>query len=373
MSLYRSLVDAALDACLTRNEYRVFLALMNQTIGYGKTFNHLTDKRLVNITKIRLDRLYPAIEGVVNKGLFEVEASRYYDYRYQIASDFLKKHPTFFTPHILKKEIKPREKEIPSVIQKTLPKNGDIYNITSTSFNLTLLNPQHTPFATPAETTPPIHIVKPIEIPVVVEAMKKSHPVEEKKAVNETVQADPVDTQKTDNPSKWIAIALPNIIPQKNVAACIKALHPLSITRQKRVISAYKTAEEQTVIRTPVGFLIDLAKKEKAGCLTLHSTPPAQTHASHRYFDDPKPVSKTKDDKVLEDHFGKLDWLKNMAASGNEPLPVLADKMGMSCYLENTHFLHHWLTVHAQHTKQSLHALAETLGFSDRFIQRIVC
>ena len=127
MSLFRALNTASLEANLNKNEAKVYTALMNQTLGYGKSFDHLTDKRLAQLTGIRIDRLYIAIEGVIEKELFEVEESKHYDYRYSIAEKFLDQYPVFFTPHLPKNGENFREKENISEIQKMLPKNGDIH------------------------------------------------------------------------------------------------------------------------------------------------------------------------------------------------------------------------------------------------------
>jgi phage replication O-like protein O len=160
MSLFRTLTEAALAADLNKNESKVFLALLNQTLGYGKSFDHLTDSRLAQLTSVRLDRFHTAVEGVVEKGLFNVEASNYYNYRYQIAEKFLDKHPVFFTPHLPKKGIDFRKSETISVFRNDPPKNGDIPNNTFTSFNQTKQqqpNPPHQQPATQqqAEISPP--------------------------------------------------------------------------------------------------------------------------------------------------------------------------------------------------------------------------
>ena len=60
-SLSRDINDTARAFCSTKNELLVVMALTNQTIGYGKISDPLTDKRLAKITGIRLDRLRPAI------------------------------------------------------------------------------------------------------------------------------------------------------------------------------------------------------------------------------------------------------------------------------------------------------------------------
>lgn len=93
MNLARALIDAALAADLTKNELRVFLALYRQTITYGKTSDPLTLKRLVNITKVRKDRLVPALIKVLEKGLFESTPHPTYETTYQVPQILLSKYP----------------------------------------------------------------------------------------------------------------------------------------------------------------------------------------------------------------------------------------------------------------------------------------
>jgi len=103
-SLYRALNDAIFDKNLNKNQLLVANAMMNQTLGYGKTSDPLTDKRLSAITGIRLDRLRPAINTVVKKGLFDRKPHKRFGHEYSIGQTFLEAHQDdVYTPAIPKK------------------------------------------------------------------------------------------------------------------------------------------------------------------------------------------------------------------------------------------------------------------------------
>ncbi len=100
-SLYRDLNDTARAFCSTKNELLVVMALTNQTLGYGKISDPLTDKRLAKITGIRLDRLRPAINSVIEKGLFDRKPHKRFGHEYSIGADFLEAHSDkVYTPFV---------------------------------------------------------------------------------------------------------------------------------------------------------------------------------------------------------------------------------------------------------------------------------
>ncbi len=100
-SLARDLIDAALAADLSKNEYKVFLALFRQTLCYGKASDPLTLKRLADLTGIRKDRLAQAVQGVITQGLFEATEHKIFDTLYAIGSSFLNEAKLpFFAPHL---------------------------------------------------------------------------------------------------------------------------------------------------------------------------------------------------------------------------------------------------------------------------------
>jgi hypothetical protein len=83
------LSKAAIKADMTKNEGLIFLALVIQTIGYRKSKDNLTDKRLAQLTGIRLDHLRPCLESFLDYGLFERIEHKHYDYQYRLCDEFL--------------------------------------------------------------------------------------------------------------------------------------------------------------------------------------------------------------------------------------------------------------------------------------------
>ncbi len=89
MSLARDLIDAALAAELSQNELRVFLALLRQTLCYGKASDALTYKRLVNLTHVRKDRLLPALQKVLDCQFFSQAPHKTFGQSFHIHAEFL--------------------------------------------------------------------------------------------------------------------------------------------------------------------------------------------------------------------------------------------------------------------------------------------
>lgn len=101
MSLFHDLIDLALvEHKLTQNELRVHLALMRQTIGYGKTQDAISNRQLGDLSGLRSDRMQTAIKGLIEKGLWTREKHRYFDYTYHLPSAF--KPQKIITPSLSK-------------------------------------------------------------------------------------------------------------------------------------------------------------------------------------------------------------------------------------------------------------------------------
>jgi phage replication O-like protein O len=100
-SLFRNLNSAAIDAKLNKNELLIFNALMSQTLGFGKCSDPLTDKRLAELTGIRLDRLRPALKGFLKRDIFFRVEHKRYGYEYCIAEHFFddRLNKKIYTPH----------------------------------------------------------------------------------------------------------------------------------------------------------------------------------------------------------------------------------------------------------------------------------
>ena len=113
MSLFRDLNQAAIEANVGKNAYKVFLALLEQTLGYGKSTDRLTDNRLAYLSKVRIDRFRPAVQAVLACGVFEQTPAKKFQFRYTIGQSFLEKYPDleFYTPALPKKRADFRKTE----------------------------------------------------------------------------------------------------------------------------------------------------------------------------------------------------------------------------------------------------------------------
>ena len=131
MSLALDMIDAAFAADLTPNELKVFLILFRQTVCYGRKTDNLCIPQFVRLTGIRKDRLIPAIATVLEKGLFQVRASKEFQHRYEIPENFLHPYPNgFYSPNVPQKRTDSRSTEAVS-------ENRNNTCITSTGFTHT--------------------------------------------------------------------------------------------------------------------------------------------------------------------------------------------------------------------------------------------
>lgn len=91
-SLARDWLDAAIDADLSQNELRIFLVIFRQTLCYSRAIDALTISSLVFLTRIRKDRLLPALARLLSRGLVEVRDDAEYEHAYSIPAALLQKH-----------------------------------------------------------------------------------------------------------------------------------------------------------------------------------------------------------------------------------------------------------------------------------------
>ena len=113
MSLFRDLNRATIEANVGKNAYKVFLALLEQTLGYGKSTDRLTDNRLAYLSEVRIDRFRPAVQAILDCGVFEQTPAKKFQFRYTIGQSFLEKYPDleFYTPALPKKRADFRKTE----------------------------------------------------------------------------------------------------------------------------------------------------------------------------------------------------------------------------------------------------------------------
>jgi phage replication O-like protein O len=106
-SLFRDLNRGAINANLSKNSFKVFNALLEQTLGYGKAIDNLTNKKLAALSDLRLDRFHLALNAVLKQGLFNRRSSSHYDFEYRIGDDFLANYQgEFYTPALSKNQPK---------------------------------------------------------------------------------------------------------------------------------------------------------------------------------------------------------------------------------------------------------------------------
>ncbi len=133
MTLARDLIDAALATDLSQNELRIFLALFRQTLCYGKASDPLTLRRLIDLTHIRKDRLIPALNRLLERGIFNQTPHRKHEHRYSIAAHWLENAQGIYAPSLHKTDTTFRETEALSVEQNHTINNLNIINQTSTT------------------------------------------------------------------------------------------------------------------------------------------------------------------------------------------------------------------------------------------------
>lgn len=230
-SLSRDLIDAALAADLSKNEYKVFLALFRQTLCYGKASDPLTLKRLADLTGIRKDRLAQAVQGVITQGLFEATEHKIFDTLYAIGSSFFNEAKLpFFAPHL---PMNGRSTQITETISETreeLPETRVHTYIHLTPLTTTSFTPQ--PTRTKTE--------QPVQQAVVVSSDLTSLPYPENFTPTERQQA----------------------------ARCLDGLHP---ELASDCLQLLRLGLESRRVKSPLAYLNQLGKAARAGYLDRSS------------------------------------------------------------------------------------------------------
>ena len=133
-TLARDLIDAALTADLTQNELKMFLVLFRQTICYSKKSDPLRLSSLIHYSHIRKDRLLPALQRLLQTGLFTRQPHPENEHEYSIAEEYLAPYADgFFAPALRKNgsDFRPTEKNTEKRTHTT--KTHTIFNPTTTS------------------------------------------------------------------------------------------------------------------------------------------------------------------------------------------------------------------------------------------------
>ncbi len=67
------------------------------------------------------------------------------------------------------------------------------------------------------------------------------------------------------------------------------------------------------------------------------------------------------DQEIMDDHFGKLNWLRSNAKLNDQSMLALAEKLQMKAYLQNQEMMLFWLTFHAKQEHKTVQELAKIL------------
>lgn len=309
MSLFRDLIKSALDCDLSKNEYKAFLGLLHQTLGYGKASDNLTDNRLSSITGVRKDRLRKAVDGVVACGLFDVKEHARFDYCYTFGLSFLNAHTgAFFTP--------------------SLPKNGRNFRKTETfSENRVHTNTNQ-------------YLSKPSQLQTNTESVALSGDSDAKStesvafnnnggggntesvAFNDNGRIENTESVAIKPLQPSVVFELPKQIPNENKAVCQRILAKLSVDQRNKTLQVFSSMAIAGKVRKPTGLLITLAKAAKQGTLILPDAEvcSAPLHPSHIAFDKQQISSR---ERALE-RSADLAFMQLQASLQGKPLHEIA-------------------------------------------------
>ena len=133
-TLARDLIDAALTANLSQNELKMFLVLFRQTICYSKKSDPLRLSSLIHYSHIRKDRLLPALQKLLQTGLFTRQPHPQNEHEYSIAEEYLAPYVDgFFAPALRKNGSDFRPTEAISEKRTHTTKTNTFFNPTTTS------------------------------------------------------------------------------------------------------------------------------------------------------------------------------------------------------------------------------------------------
>ncbi len=241
-TLTRDWIASALAADLTQNQLRAFLAVMHQTLCYGKASDAITDKRLGKLANVRVDRLRPALHGLVEKGIIEAQEHPYFDGEYSIPADLLlTHHGVFFAP--------------------SLPKNGSHFRKTEEPSE----NRVHTTYTfTTNNLTPPT-----------------TEPTPPAPAPAPTVPAE-VETVSSSSVLEPTVLEYPQTFDRAEQARAANILDGLTPTTANDCLKLLAQAMQQGKVKTPHGYLYRLADNARHGTLdisTLRNTEQAAAQA----------------------------------------------------------------------------------------------
>ncbi len=264
--LLRNLLESAMAANLEKNELRAFIALLNQTIGYGKKSDPLTMGRLAHLTGIRKDRIGKALAALVDRGIFERKTHKRFDYTYSIPDKFFEEgsKDRFFAP------------SIPLSGKATQPTGGENHSAgtyrdkPSTEINHN--NKQSTPAPEP-------------DLPEQLQAQDKI-------VVCDSILQDA--KQKLEKPDAVSAEAYQNLMPALKTLPATQAMQVLQLLAMAAKEGSIKTTQQRLG-----GAYIKAAKAGALDTSRLEQTEkPMQTHPSQHFWRSTERKPQTDADKA---------------------------------------------------------------------------
>jgi len=307
MSLFRDLTVEARNKDLGKNALKVFLTLLEQTLGYGKKSDNLTDRRLSYLSQVRIDRLRPAIQTVLENGLFDQEPAKRYQYCYTIGGQFLIKHykkhgdKNFFTPALPKngtdfqkaEAISEKERHTALDLNPSLSNHSPLETLLAQSFNIVQ---QQTNLLENLFQTQ--NLVVKTEIPAVAESPASTEPATPRataeiaqpqspatpsepnsvggvvdKIDNSEERANPPTSVETPAigtfPTKPLSKAIADSLPDRDHTECYELLSTLSPKLQQDMLWVYNDLLEKDKVRAAMPLFRGLIQKGHEDDLTV--------------------------------------------------------------------------------------------------------
>ncbi len=340
----RALLQAKIEAKLTKNEGIIFDVLIAQTLFYGKEADCLTDRTLSALAGgMRIDHARIARDGVINKGVFDAVESLHFDVCYSIPALFIKKGKNY-APH-LNNDYSSKDKIEPTVEaplsnqgftdqqmvqleammrsihqeQGQVPKTGEDFPIKEQD------SQTGEQFPKSGQTN---YYIKPtlLNLPPL--------PLLHSSSASENLSKESL---AKNNPSeKSGGVVLPLAINKQNQTVCLQALQGLSPAQVDNVLKTFDHKANSGVVTSPAGLFIHLANASREGRLILpdNVTGNAQKgtgHGSFALFSDDV-IDEEKE--AIEKRNSDLIWLKENAKREGVAIDVLAKQFGMENIVE---------------------------------------
>lgn len=238
MSLFHRYLDAAQQASLTKNEWRVFNVILKKTIGYCKSSDAINSRQWKKeCPDLRADRRNEAITRLVDKGLLEVMEHEFYDYEYFIPDCFLDEAIIcpFIPPHSQKptrKKPKQPHNQARHTRKKGVYKQKELTEINNTT------------------------------------------------TVTETIDVSANTETKTELPtpeSSGCGLKIPITLPESLHYPSLQMLKHLPQQQAQACLNILATDLQAGKVRKPLAYLYALAKAASNNALTLPDTSYANT------------------------------------------------------------------------------------------------